>query len=96
VVQGRQTTDLEEFIQKLCHSYRSYLSLKDIVSDLNHWPRYQLIPIRKDIALFDCIKSLEFKPVETNLVNNPVSYPWSSCSYRVWDMAGGILDKEQD
>lgn len=50
------------------------------------------IKIRRDQDLFDAIKYVEFVPARLGLVDSPLRYPWSSCSYRVLGDASGLID----
>jgi putative transposase len=49
------------------------------------------IPLINDRELTDCISLIEYLPVKEGLITSTISYPWSSCSYRILGKEG-IVD----
>jgi putative transposase len=80
------------FLLQIRASYRSYSSARFGVSG-HRFRRPRLRVIQEDAHLIECIKSLEFKPVFAEMTQNPIRYPWSSCSYRVLGREGDLVDQ---
>ncbi len=89
----RNKKDLHQFIQTLKDGYAQYYKFR-YPDDGPVWPRtFCTVPVHSDRELVAGIKSIEFSPVSAEISDNPVSYPWSSCSYRVFRNGGGLLDR---
>ncbi|MCR4337652.1 MAG: hypothetical protein NUV91_07610 [Candidatus Omnitrophica bacterium] len=86
ILQPRGSKDLSDFLEKTMDAY--YLRLVQDGQEVKF-----IRNIVKDTQdLVDWIKYLEFIPVKHELALSPLSYRWSSCSYRVLGDQGGLLD----
>jgi len=92
ILQPKDKKDLGPFVGLLKEQYRQYYSGKyEYKKEI--WPHvFQCEPILTDADLALGIKTIEFRPVTAEISENPVSYPWSSCSYRVFNSRNGLLD----
>ena len=92
IIQPELKNNIEPFITRLQQLYTQYYLAKYNEDRGSIWPRLRYALIDNDRALMAGIKSLGFRPVKAELSGNPVSYPWSSCSYRVFNSRNGLLD----
>ncbi len=92
ILQPRDKKDLPAFVNTLKQGYRQYHAGK-YQHNKKIWPGvFQCEPILTDLDLMQGIKAVEFSPVDAEISDNPISYPWSSCSYRVFNHKNGLLD----
>lgn len=94
IVHSGNQEQIRSFFHRLQESYQIYVCSHRIGSSPWEWQPARLTEIRDDEYLFHWIKTLEFLPVVSSSVKNPVEYPWSSCSYRIFDKTDGLVDKE--
>ena len=93
IVQPINTQQLVLYLRLLTQTYTRYFNSKYQNKGRVWKTRYKLFIIRNDADLFESIKFLEFMPVRSLNVDNPIAYPWSSCSHRIQGEDVGILDK---
>jgi len=93
ILQPKDKKDLPLFVQSIKELYKQYFQSRyGFAREV--WPSvYQCEPLLTDHDLLLGIKSIEFTPVVAEISENPISYPWSSCSHRVFNHKNGILDR---
>jgi putative transposase len=84
--------DLSRFMHDLNMTYAEYFN--ETYGEVGHvWQgRFVSKLIIRDKYLFDCIIYIEFNPVRAKIVNNPVSYPWSSYKARMQGKEDPVLN----
>ena len=93
IVQVPEAKHLSSFLREMAQIYTLYFNSRyknqgKLLSD-----RHKKIEIQGEGSLAEYIKFFEFIPVKHQRADNPVQYPWSSCSYRVLGDGDGILDR---
>ena len=73
------TALLQEIQQAYAFYYRERYSHEGLVWTIRR--QHTVLPDDRD--LIDCIKAIEFLPIEEHLADSPIQYPWSSCSFRI-------------
>lgn len=92
IIQPWKNSDISFFMKAINRAYSSYFKPRYKHEGRLWQSKHKVLTITKDEDLFDCIKFIEFLPVKAHISDSPVSYPWSSCCYRVLKSYNHILD----
>lgn len=85
ILNARKSEEIRIFLEEICHTQSKFYQ--------RCWPKHpSCLRISNDQDLFEAIKYVEFIPARLGLVDSPLHYPWSSCSYRVVGNSAGFLD----
>ena len=83
LVLPKDTSGLSSFMEEVRFSYALFVNSK-YDGDRHVWQKnYRKVLVQRDAELINYIKLIEFRPVKANITDNPIRYPWSSCSRRV-------------
>jgi putative transposase len=92
VIEPVEWWNMSAFIRCLNQSFSRYLNGKYQRDGALWQERFRSVVLKSDYDLVECVKYIEFKPVENCLAQSPVSYRWSSCALRVAGQKRGIID----
>ncbi len=92
ILQPRSQEDLFLFMQRVSRVFNLYFNARYHRKGRLWEARCTNIVIDDD-DFFSLVKFLEFIPVQAQLTDTPLLYPWSSCRYRVLCPENSILDK---
>lgn len=84
---------IEELITKLCDSYSMYFNIKNKRVGHLFQDTFKAVLVETDEQLLHLSRYIHLNPYVANLVENPTSYPWSSCQ-EYFENRKGICQKE--
>lgn len=92
IVEPNRPKQITKVMQGLNQSYSIWFNKK--YKKVGHlWQdRYKNFIIQKDRYLLTCINYVELNPIRSNVVRDPLEYPWGSYKFRTQDLKNSLLN----